>query len=62
MKRLMKSVAASNNVSTDQYTFTPADVIALLSQIEELSGVNISLEKTPDGMPEFVIGDSAYMI
>lgn len=62
MKELIKSVTASNNVPADRYMFTPADVIALLLQIKELSGGNISLEEASDGIPEFVIGNSTYMM
>lgn len=62
MKKLIRKVTASNNVPADQCMFTPADVIALLLQIKELSGGNISLEEAPNGIPEFVIGNSAYMI
>ena len=42
--------------------FTPAAVLHLLAQIDELKGYNIGLTETLDDMLELTIGDSTYEI
>lgn len=62
MKKLKRRIIASKNVFDDSYSFKPTEVIALLAQIAELRGVDISLEKTYSGNLRFCIGDSIYEI
>lgn len=42
--------------------FTPAAVLDLLMQIDEIKGYNIGLTETLDDMLELTIGDSTYEI
>lgn len=42
--------------------FTPASLIDLLSKIDELADLNISLTESLDGNIQLVIGDSVYDI
>lgn len=63
MKRLLKPVNTNTEArSPNKCMFTPADVQDFLLQIDELSGYDISFEKTPDGSVEYLIGNSVYHI
>lgn len=62
MKRLKRRIVASENVFDDSYSFKPTEVAELLSQIAELRGIDISLEKSDSGNLRFCIGDSIYEI
>lgn len=42
--------------------FTPAALLDLLIQIEELSGLSLSITETIDGNLQLVVGDSVYLI
>ena len=54
-------MAVINN-SDSQLMFTPASVIDLLLQIDELKDKTIIIAETPDGQLQLTIGDSIYMI
>lgn len=61
MKRLRKSVTASNDIDQTYGMFTASEVASFLSQIEELKSYPVSLYDE-DGILEFVIGDSIYTV
>lgn len=54
-------MAISSN-SDSQLMFTPASVVDLLLQIDELKDKTIIIAETPDGKLQLTIGDSIYMI
>ena len=60
MKRFSK--IAATNESDEQIVFTPAAVLDLLSQIDELSDVPVGLSETIDGKIQIAIGDSTYLL
>ena len=60
MKRFSK--IAATNESDEQIVFTPAAVLDLLSQIDELSDVLVGLSETIDGKIQIAIGDSTYLL
>ena len=51
----------TNNVD-GQLMFTPAAVVDLLLQIDELKDKTIIIAETPNGQLQLTIGDSIYMI
>lgn len=62
MKRSIRNVTASSDVSASKCMLAPDDVLSLLLEIDELSGVNILLKENSKGESQFVIGDSTYTI
>ena len=46
----------------NEMLFTPSAILSFLSQIEELSGVDVGVYETVDGKIQFQIGDSYYII
>ena len=50
------------NNSDGQLMFTPASVVDLLLQIDELKNKTIIIAETPDGQIQLTIGDSIYLI
>ena len=65
MKRLIKSVQASSNISVsseDKYVFTPLEILDLLMQIKELRSYGINVSEVMEGVLQFIIGDSIYEI
>lgn len=46
----------------DQQLFTPAALLSLLSQIDELKDKQLELTETLDGIMQLCIGDSVYAI
>lgn len=50
------------NNSDSQLLFTPASVVDLLLQIDELKDKTVIIAETPDGQLQLTIGDSIYMI
>ena len=53
---------AVTNSSDGQLMFTPASVVDLLLQIDELKDKTIIIAETPDGQLQLTVGDSIYMI
>lgn len=53
---------ASTTEAEEQILFTPAAVLDLLSQIEELSDAPVGLAETVDGKIQISVGDSTYII
>lgn len=53
---------AEEDSSSSQVVFTPAAVLDLLTQIDELSDKNISLSETLDGKIQITIDASSYII
>ena len=60
MEKNTKITAATE--SDSQLMFTPASVVDLLLQIDELKDKTIIIAETPDGQLQLTIGDSIYMI
>lgn len=46
----------------DELVFTPASLLDLLSQIDELKDLNVGLTETIDGKIQLQVGDSVYII
>ena len=46
----------------NETVFTPASVLSLLANMDELADYDISLTETLDGELQLVIGDSAYLL
>ena len=53
---------AATRESDEQLMFTPAAVLDLLSQIEELSNVPVGLAETVDNKIQITVGDSTYIL
>ena len=53
---------AATNESDQQIVFTPAAVLDLLSQIEELSDVPVGIAETLDDKIQITVGDSVYVL
>lgn len=53
---------AATRESEEQIMFTPAAVLDLLSQIDELSDTLVGLAETVDGKIQITVGDSTYVI
>lgn len=47
---------------SDTILFTPASLLDLLAQIDELKDVNVGISETIDGQLQLDIGDSSYLI
>ncbi len=62
MKRLRRSITASNTGVQSPITFTPSEIVELLIQIPELSGLNITQVENADGTAEFIVGDYSYLL
>lgn len=60
MKKFTRIAATAE--ADEQIMFTPAAVLDLLSQIEELSDVPVGLAETVDGKIQIAVGDSTYII
>lgn len=60
MKRYTKIAATTE--SDEQMMFTPAAVLDLLSQIDELADVPVGLAETVDGKIQIAVGDSTYIV
>ena len=62
MKRLIKqNFKSSSNLTYSQVMFTPEDLVSLLSQIEELKKLKVSVLNDYDGL-KFAIGNYVYRI
>lgn len=61
MKKHFTRIAATTE-SDSQLMFTPAAVLDLLSQIDELSDAEVGLTETLDNKIQIVVGDSIYEI
>lgn len=46
----------------EEIIFTPAALLDLLNQIDELKGLNLGLTETLDGDIQLQVGDSTYII
>lgn len=46
----------------DEIVFTPAGLLDLLSQIDELSSVDIGVTETLDGKLQVIVGNSIYIL
>lgn len=53
---------AATTEADEQIVFTPAAVLDLLSQIDELSDVPVGLAETVDGKIQIAVGDSTYIL
>ena len=53
---------AITNSSDGQLMFTPASVVDLLLQIDELKDKTIIIAETPDGQLQLTVGDSIYLV
>lgn len=62
MKRLVRKVTASTNITDNSPMYTPSDILELLTQIKGLNGYEISLAQDIDGDLEYIVGDSTYKI
>lgn len=73
MKRVIRPIKASEEVQNRKYTvipsgmntpirFSPTEVLDLLNEIEELQGVAIDIEETPDGSIAFIVGSNSYTV
>ena len=61
MAKKFTRIAATNEQDT-QIMFTPAAVLDLLSQIDELADMPVGLAETVDGKIQIVVGDSTYLL
>lgn len=57
-----RDVYGSEDTTSSQVVFTPAAVLDLLTQIDELADQNISLTETLNGKIQISIGSSDYII
>ena len=62
MKKLIRSVKASEELPVYCDLYTPEDLLELLSQIPELGGSPVGMLPVEDGSVLFTIGDSDYQI
>ena len=46
----------------DQLLFTPAALLDLLSQVDELKDVNVGVTETIDGKLQIQVGESTYIV
>lgn len=46
----------------DQLVITPAGLLEILSQIEELQGLEIEVVESPEGSLKLSVGDSTYVL
>lgn len=60
MKRLIRNnIYATSTLGNNTIMFTPDDIVALLSKIEQLKDCNISVTETKDGL-NLTVGDYVY--
>lgn len=57
----LKRIAATRE-SDEQLMFTPAAILDLLSQIDELSDAPVGLSETIDNKIQITVGDSTYIL
>ncbi len=62
MKKLIRSVKASEELPVYSDLYTPEDLLELLLQITELGESPVGMLPTEDGSVLFTIGDSDYQI
>ena len=62
MKKLIRSVKASEELPVYSDLYTPEDLLELLSQITELGESPVGMLPAEDGSVLFTIGDSDYQI
>lgn len=60
MKKYTRIAATAE--ANDQMMFTPAAVLDLLSQIDELADTPVGLAETVDGKIQIAVGDSTYVV
>lgn len=65
MKKIIRSVNASSQVSSSQKSkgvliFTPEDMIGLLSQIPELQDLKMEFKESPDGRLYLAVGNTEF--
>lgn len=59
MKRLVRNINASSNFANNKIMFSSTDIVALLSDIEQLKGCEITVNENADGL-QLTIGDYMY--
>ena len=59
MKRLVRNINASSNFANNKIMFSPADIVALLSDIEQLKDCEITVNENADGL-QLTMGDYMY--
>ena len=59
---MVRRIKASATAALKAATFTAEDVVTLLKEIPALDGTLISVGTTPQGMPQFTIGDYIYAV
>ena len=59
MKRLVRNINASSNFANNKIMFTHTDKVALLTNIEQLKGCEITVKENADGL-QLTIGDYMY--
>ena len=65
MKKLVRPIIASTGnglTFQDKAVFTPTDVVALLSEIEELEKSPIGLAPDDEGNLLLIVGDNQYVM
>ena len=60
MKRLIRNnIYATSNLGNNKIMFTPDDIVALLSKIDQLKNCKISFTETKDSL-KLTVGDYVY--
>ena len=59
MKRLVRNINASSHFANNKIMFSPADIVALLSDIEQLKDYEITVNENADGL-QLTVGDYIY--
>lgn len=63
MKRLVKPITAGTGLSfQDKAVFTPTDLVAILSEIDELKKCTVGLKPGDDGVLMLIVGNNEYEI
>lgn len=62
MKKMYSPVCASVIPTTKNFSFSAGEVLSLLSSIEELQGIDISVDITVEGTLCFVVGENLYSV
>lgn len=62
MKRISRIFSTSDPKQHCDVSFTVNEVLKLLSVIEELKSTEISLDISPGGSPQFVVGNNIYTV
>ena len=60
MKRYRKSIFAANTLQS--YDMSPDDVVKLLSEIEELKGIDVKVNYPKSGGILFTVGNNNYEV